>query len=204
MGTAALTILGSASGYLMGAGIASVMYNASATTGTALALAASQAAVAGVLIATHGMADVSTDDVSLIGMVAGYASAFTFLVVDAAGHADFRAVLFAPLGGMVLGALLATQIHMPSNRVFKLTALPMGAGLLLYTVGVLLTSSPTAALGPISAIIAMVATFALTAIFTQPDAAPAETGHAISFGPVLVPAFDRKPVALGPGLVGHF
>jgi hypothetical protein len=217
MGISALTVLGSASGFLLGAGIWAAA-NMTQTAGAAIGLLLSQAAVAGVLLATHGVDDIAYDDVALVGMVTAYLTAITFLIADAiqANTQTWTPVLFAPAVGMGLGALLATQIHIPATRILKLVGLPLGVGLILFYVGALVAGSPEHALGPVTATIGIIATFALTFIFTQPDnpeppPAPAAAIQRagffqdVAFAPVIAPVGpDRQTLAVGPGMVGRF
>jgi hypothetical protein len=217
MGIAALTVLSSASGFLLGAGIWQAA-SMSQTAGAAIGLVLSQAAVAAALIATHGVDDVPYDDVALVGMVTAYVTALTFLISDAiqANTQTYTPVLFAPAVGMGLGALLATQLHIPSSRILKLVALPLGVGLILFYIGALVAGSPSHALGPVTATIGIIATFALTFIFTQPDnpaPGPAPTAAVqrdgfwqnVAFAPVIAPVGpDRQSLAVGPGLLGRF
>jgi len=91
-------------------------------------------------------------------------------------------------------------------------------GLILFYVGALVAGSPSHALGPVTATIGVVATFALTFIFTQPDNPAPPPGPApaasiqrdgffqnVVFAPVVAPVGpDRQALAVGPGFMGRF
>lgn len=158
---------GAFSGFIAGGAIAN--YAGMTERGRALTmLLGSQVGVAGVLLATMGDGDVSSGDGALVGMSALYALVTAGLIewqIDASGsRASINPVALAPAVGMAVGGLLAYGLELSATRVFKLTVIPLGVGLL---VGYLSLLADSEEIRPASTLISIAAALALTAVFTS-------------------------------------
>lgn len=184
------------------------------------ALLTTQAGIIGVIAATAGPGDVSDGDASLVGMTALYAFVFTGLIQStvALGNkgeedTDLSPTLIAPALGMALGGALAIPFELSANRVFKLTALPLGVGAALLLAGTALADGPAV---PLSAMGGIAATFVITLLATDepptpyPPSEPRRSSvRSESFKAAPVPVLMRsgkrgESLTAGPGLLLRF
>ena len=182
-------------------------------------LLATQAGIVGVLAATARPGDVSQGDALLVGMSSIYAFVFTGLVQHtvAIGNEgdddpDLSPTLVAPALGMALGGLLAVPLELSSERVFKLTVLPLGVGALMLVAGTALADGIAV---PLSAMGGVAATFVITALATaEPPPGAPPTLYSQPRSPdalqvLPVPVLMRagrggQSLAAGPGMLLRF
>jgi len=190
-----------------------------ARSGAAVTLLTTQLGIVGVLAATFMPGDVSQSDTALVGMSAVYAFALTGLVQHTLAIADkgredtnLSPTLVAPLLGMAVGGLLAIPLELSTERIFKLTALPIGVGAMMLVGGTALADGVAV---PLSALGGVVATFVITALATAeppPGAPPTlysrerqSDGIKALPMPVLMRAGrDGNSLAAGPGMLLRF
>jgi hypothetical protein len=202
--------LGIGVGALAGFGIASAAVISSFTPAVLLALGMSQVGMLVPLIALWDVDDISGEDLGLMGMTAAYAFVLTGLTTllfnTLTVSARTAAVLFAPAFGMGLGALWAWGQDLAPGRILKLTALPLGVGLLTFTLGVFLTGFNMQLTGA-ATLVTTAATFALTYFLTADSPPATNTTSAVSITPTvsMAPAgWRNEAMAVGPALVGRF
>ncbi len=209
-GTAAL---GLGVGALLGFGISTALLLTRFSLASGIALATSQAVGLIPILALWNVDDISGEDLALMGMTSAYAFILTMLTTflfPVGGTAQIAAMLCAPAVGMGLGALWAMGPDLAPGRILKLTALPMGVGLLTFFLGAVLTQGNmqiTAA----ATLLTTAVTFGLTFFLTSPED-PATPPAQASRSPVsLTPTFSMAPagwrnegLAVGPGLAGRF
>lgn len=212
MTEAALAAGGALTGFLAGLGAADAA-NWNATGFAVAALLGSQLGVGAALAATFGEGEPSGGDTALVGMTSLYATALTGLVMWAAESDTAFPLLFAPAAGMLAGGLLTGFFELPVNRVFTLTVLPLGMGLVSMYLGGLLATGATV---PITTLGVIAATFAITALVTAPadgNAPPTRkeakrqpvAGLRLTPAPVVMATGPGgKTLTTGPGLVGIF
>jgi hypothetical protein len=209
---------GAALGFLAGFGYGSEQELSSRARAIA-ALLTTQAGIIGTLAATYGPGDVSDGDASLVAMTALYAFVFTGLVQSTVALSDRGSedtnlwpTLVAPALGMALGGVLAVPFELSANRVFKLTALPLGVGAALLLAGTALASGPAV---PLSAMGGIAATFVITLLATEepptpyPPSEPRRRLRSESFQAMPVPVLMRsgqrgESLTAGPGLLLRF
>lgn len=207
---AGLAALGGFVGALAGAGIATAAEMSSFFGVAWLVAAMTQVGFAVPLIATFGHEDISGEDLGLIGMTTLYAFVVTMLGLAIAQGGPGWLPLVSPAAGTLIGGLLATQVEMKPGRTLRLTALPLGIGLVLWFLGAT-TGNPQ--LASATALIGIGVTFGLTLLFTAEGPAPAASAkparsrQEIALIPLpVVMAAGRKNqgVAAGPGLAVVF
>jgi hypothetical protein len=210
---------GAALGFLAGFGYGSEHGLGSRDRAIA-ALLTTQAGIIGVLAATAGPGDVSDGDASLVGMTALYAFVFTGLIQSTVAlgdegeeDTDLSPTLIAPALGMALGGALAIPFELSANRVFKLTALPLGVGAALLLAGTALANGPAV---PLSAMGGIAATFVITLLATDEPPTPyppseprrrLRSPEAFQAAPVPVLMRSGKrgeSLTAGPGLLLRF
>jgi hypothetical protein len=206
---------GAATGFLAGFGF-SLEQDSSDRSRAITTLLTTQAGVIAVLAATAGGGDVSAGDASLVGMSSLYAFALTALVQSATKLANpqrdlnLTPSLLAPAIGMGIGGLLTLSLELSSERVFKLTVIPMGVGATLMLVGTMLANGPAV---PLTSLGGVVATFVITWLATAepiPGAPPTRRELQPQLEnlvpvPVVVSAGRRgESLGAGPGLLLRF
>lgn len=211
-GIAGAAALGLGVGALLGFGITSAIFISSFSLSSAIALGTSQAIGLIPILALWNSDDISGEDLALMGMTSAYAFGLTLLTTmlftTVSGSAQLTAILCAPAVGMGLGALWATGPDLAPGRILKLTALPMGVGLLTFLLGLAL-SSGNMQITAAGTLLTTAATFGLTYFLTAPEEpAPAQASRSsVSVQPTfsMVPAgWRNEGLAVGPGLVGRF
>jgi hypothetical protein len=213
--TSGIVALGAGVGALaaFGFGLAAKLDVTSVKTLHWLLLIGSQLGVAAPLLATLGIEDLSVSDAGVIGMCTLYATALTALALAVIPTPPGWPILVAPAVGYGLGGIAAMLTEVQPGRVLKLTALPLGVGLILFYLGSLSSSLQLAAA---TSLIGIGVTFGLTYIFTAEDPAapgpaiaptPATSGGSATITPipVIIPGTIRNPeVAIGPGVAIGF
>ncbi|MBL8936556.1 MAG: hypothetical protein JNM69_18505 [Archangium sp.] len=207
LSSAGTMALGLGVGALAGFGIATAATVTSFTLASLLALAVSQLGMLVPLIALWSVEDIPGEDLALMGMTSTYAFVLTaltsFLFTTIPSSTRTAAVLIAPAIGMALGSLWAHAVDLNPGRVLKLTALPLGVGLVTFILGAVLTQLNLPIMSA-ATLLTTVTTFGLTYFLTgdEPAAAPA-----VSLSPTLsmVTVGSRnEAMAVGPALVGRF
>jgi hypothetical protein len=177
------------------------------------ALGMSQLGMLVPLIALWDVDDIPGEDLALMGMTTVYAFALTALVAllipafsAGPGNWQVAAMLFAPAFGMGLGALWAYAVDLAPGRILKLTALPLGVGLLTFMLGTMLAAGNMQIIAG-ATLATTAATFVLTYFLTDDAPPAANTTASISMTPTvsMTPAgWRNEGMAVGPALVGHF
>lgn len=201
--------LGLGVGVLAGYGIATAAVLTSFTWATLLALSVSQVGMLVPLIALWNVDDISGEDLALMSMTSAYAfvatALTTFLFTTIPGSTRTAAVLLAPAFGMALGALWALGPDLAPGRILKLTALPLGVGLVTFVLGIALTAFDLR-ITSAATLLTTAATFGLTWFLTsdEPATSPA-TPVALLPSVSMAPAgWRNEGVAVGPALMGRF
>lgn len=208
LASAGTMALGLGVGALAGFGIATAAIVSSFTVASLLALAVSQVGMLLPLIALWSVEDIPGEDLALMGMTSTYAFVLTaltsFLFTTIPSSTRTAAVLIAPAIGMALGSLWAHAVDLAPGRVLKLTALPLGVGLVTFILGAVLTQFNLPIMSA-ATLLTTVATFGLTYFLTADE--PAGPAPAVSLSPTLsmVTVGSRnEAMAVGPALVGRF
>ena len=118
-------------------------------------------------------------------------------------------MLLAPAAGMALGGLLATQLDLAPGRLLKLTAIPLGVGLICLYAGGLAESDK---IPPATALVGTTVALALTALFTSEPPEDTVAGRSdeesqplVMVSPTLLPAGRRNEgMATGAALLMQF
>ena len=182
----------------------------------ALTFAATQAGVAGVLLATAGGEAVSAGDTGLVGATSLYGFVLTGLIESL--HAretdqsyNFVPVLLAPAVGMAIGGLLAIPIEMSSSSAFELTMYPLGTGLVALLIGARLADDVVVAktvLGTVAGTFFLVALInGLSGGVIEPpkkSASNTSTFQAMPMPVVMTAGRGNDSLAAGPGLFVRF
>lgn len=207
LASAGTMALGMGVGTLAGFGIATAATISSFTVASLLALAVSQLGMLVPLVALWSVEDIPGEDLALMGMTSTYAFVLTaltsFLFMTIPSSTRTAAVLIAPAIGMALGSLWAHAVDLAPGRVLKLTALPLGVGLVTFILGAVLTQLNLPIMSA-ATLLTTLTTFGLTYFLTadEPAAAPA-----VSVSPTIsmVTVGSRnESMALGPALIGRF
>jgi hypothetical protein len=202
--------LGLGVGLLAGYALSTALVISSFSVATLIALAGSQIGMLVPLIALWSTADISGDDLALMGMTSTYAFVITaltlFLFSGLSATVRLSAALVAPAFGMALGALWALGPDLEGARILKLTALPLGVGGLTFVLGLVLGAGQFQIIAA-ATLLTTVATFGLTYFLTADEpAAPTMTAAPLMQPTVtIVPAgWRNEAIAIGPALVGRF
>lgn len=208
LASAGTMALGLGVGALAGFGIATAAIVSSFTIASLLALAVSQLGMLVPLIALWSVEDIPGEDLALMGMTSTYAFVLTaltsFLFTTIPSSTRTAAVLIAPAIGMALGSLWAHAVDLTPGRVLKLTALPLGVGLVTFILGAVLTQFNLPIMSA-ATLLTTVATFGLTYFLTADE--PAAPAPAVSLSPTIsmVTVGSRnESMAVGPAVVGRF
>lgn len=200
--------LGLGVGALAGFGIATAATVSAFTVASLLALAVSQLGMVIPLIALWSVDDIPGEDLALMGMTSTYAFVLTalttFLFTTIPSSTRTAAVLIAPAIGMALGSLWAHAVDLASGRVLKLTALPLGVGLVTFVLGAVLTQLNLPIMSA-ATLLTTIATFGLTYFLTADE--PAGPAPSVALSPTIsmVTVGSRnEALAVGPALVGRF
>ncbi|MBE2253338.1 MAG: hypothetical protein IAE78_27665 [Myxococcus sp.] len=207
--TAGTIALGIGVGVLAGFGLSTALVVSSFSLASLIALAGSQVGMLVPLLALWSVDDISGNDLALMGMTSTYAFVLTaltsFLFTSISPTAALAAMLFAPAFGMALGGLWAMGTDLAGGRILKLTALPLGVGLLTGLLGLALAAG-NGQIVAAATLVTTVATFGVTYFLTADE--PASTpGAPVAVQPTvsMVPAgWRNEGLAVGPALVGHF
>ncbi|HYI01529.1 MAG TPA: hypothetical protein VD972_36570, partial [Hyalangium sp.] len=178
-----------------------------------LALASTQAGIAGVLLLTAGGGDVSAGDAGLVGATSLYGSVVAGLIEyiharETGQRYNFVPALLAPAVGMAVGGLLAIPLELSSASAFELTAYPLGAGMTALLIGSRIADDVVVAktvLGTIGA------TFFIIALVNGLSPGPVEspqpsasTLEAMPVPVVMAAGRGNDSLAAGPGLFLRF
>lgn len=186
-----IDMLAATTGYMLGFGLDLLTSQRGDAQYLIPALAANGALVASAIL--HANADVDGDGamIAASGAVYGFwiAALVTGWVRASGSTTNGAAMLVSPLGGLALGSVLATQLHIPAGRTFKLLLLPIGVGLGLLYLGSAMGNADQGNVWALS-LVGTAVTFALTAVLTQPeDGAPqaaASVDAPLGLSPALV------------------
>jgi hypothetical protein len=213
-----LAVGGAGLGFLAGFGYASEN-DLDSRDRAVMTLLTTQLGIAGVLAATFMPGDVSQSDTALVGMSAVYAFALTALVQHTLAIADkgredtnLSPTMVAPMLGMAVGGLLAIPLELSTERIFKLTVLPIGVGALMLVGGTALADGVAV---PLSALGGVVATFVITALATAepPPGAPptlysrpreSDGLKALPVPVLMRTGRDGNSLTAGPGMLLRF
>lgn len=199
--TSGLAALGSVVGALAGVGFGLGLRFDHPAPITWSVLVGSQLGVAATLAATYGMADISGEDLGLIGMSTLYATVLTLLGYALIGLAPDWPLAMAPAAGMAIGGLLATQFDLETGRALRLTALPLGIGMVLFYLGA--TWAGDARLAAATTLVGIGIAFGLTLMFTTeeaPEVAMAEPTRIFATPVILAAGRRNEGIAVGPGV----
>jgi hypothetical protein len=210
LATAGTIALGTGVGALAGFGLASALLT-TFSAAALIALAFSQLGALVPLIALRNVQDdISGDDLSLMAMTSGYAFVVTGLTLllfggRVSGQVAQVALLLAPAVGMALGSIWALGPDLAGGRILKLTALPLGVGLVTFLLGAAISSGNLPLVGA-ATLLTTAATFGIT-YFVTSDETPRTPGGS----PVIQPSMTLAPagwrnegIAVGPALSGRF
>jgi hypothetical protein len=211
--TAGTAALGLGVGALFGFGLSTALIIGNFSTWAAIALVSSQIVGLIPILALWNVDDIAGEDLALMGMTSGYAFVLTALVAmlfsSIGSTALLSAMLMAPAVGMGLGALWAMGPDLAPGRILKLTALPLGVGLLTFFLGLALTGG-NAQITAIATLATTLTTFGLTFFLTADEAPPPAQASkkgswsvqpSISMAPA---GWRNEGMAVGPALVGRF
>lgn len=210
--SSATVVLGSALGALATFGLCDLAsLSVSANTAGWLLLAGTQLGAAIPFLLLMGDKDLRGESLALMGMTSGYAFVLTLLGMSAAGTSGLRVwpLLIAPAVGMGLGGLWAMGSSMAAGRVLKLTALPLGVGLLLFLVGNMTGAGMQVT--SIAALIGIAATFGLTYLLTNDEVVEGGAPRAALRPGSILPSFTmasagrrNEGLAAGPAILVTF
>ncbi|MDX2010917.1 MAG: hypothetical protein SFW67_12030 [Myxococcaceae bacterium] len=211
LATAGTIALGTGVGALAGFGVASLGIVSSFTTSALIAVAFSQLGALVPLLALWNVEDdISGEDLALLGMTSGYGFVLTGLTLllfggRVSGLAAQVALLVAPAVGMALGSLWALGPDLAQGRILKLTALPLGVGLLTFLLGAVLAQGNFQLVGA-ATLLTTAATFGVTYFLTSDEPARSTPGGAsVQPSLSLAPAgWRNEGIAVGPALTGRF
>jgi hypothetical protein len=210
LATAGAIALGTGVGALAGFGIAALGLVPSFTAAALIATAFSQLGALVPLVALWNVeGDIAGEDLALLGMTSTYGFVVTGLTLllfggQVSGQAVQAALLLAPAVGMALGSLWALGPDLSQARILKLTALPLGVGLLTFLLGALLEQGNFQLVGA-ATLLTTAATFGVTYFLTGDEPANPSAGPTLQPSLSLAPAgWRNEGLAVGPALIGRF